>query len=341
MPRTRHNSIRRPTQNDIARQAGVSTATVSRVLNGTAHVSDDVKVRIKNTVAEMGYYPHGAARALASNRSQTIGAIIPTLDSAIFAAGINAFEHRLNAAGQTLLAAVSSYSQDLEKTLVRRFLERGVDALLLVGNARDPEIYDMIKSAGKPFVNTWTHNMEYGQPNIGFSNYETAFQIAQHVHSQGHRKIAMLAGPTEGNDRASERVKGVQNGLHASGLAIVAGGYLEVAYELSASRKAASQILALTPRPTAIICGNDVIAIGAVLESQARGLVVGNDVSITGFDDLPLTAHLPPGITTANVQAELMGQIAADNILQALDMGLAVESVKLNAPLIIRGSTAP
>jgi transcriptional regulator with XRE-family HTH domain len=136
---------RQPTQLDIARMAGVSTATVSRVLNGSPLVKPELRKRVEAVIAERGYFPHAAARALASNRTYTIGAVIPTLNNAIFAASVNAFERELHAADYTLLVAVSNYDLDMEAVQVRRLLERGVEGLLLIGNE-----HRCIKCCGAP-----------------------------------------------------------------------------------------------------------------------------------------------------------------------------------------------
>ncbi len=331
---------KRVNQADIAKAAGVSTATVSRALNGTGIVTAEARQRINAAISELGYMPHGAARALASRRSHTVGAVIPTLASAIFAAGIDAFERHLNEAGLTLLLAVSNYDLETEALKVRRLLERGVDAIALVGDSHSPEVHEMIARAGVPYVHTWAWTPRSRHPHVGFSNFEAARTVAHHLADLGHRTIAMIAGISQDNDRATQRIAGTEQGLIDKGLALHRDQIIEAAYTHAAAREALRTLINVDHnRPTAIICGNDVLATGALIEAQAHGLSVPGELSITGFDDLPLAAHLNPPLTTIAVPAKAMGQGAADALIAALEHGQPVASQELEARLEIRHTT--
>ncbi len=333
---------KRVNQADIAKAAGVSTATVSRALNGTGIVTAEARQRIDAAIAELGYMPHGAARALASRRSYTVGAVIPTLASAIFAAGIDAFERHLNEAGLTLLLAVSNYDLDTEALKVRRLLERGVDAIALVGNSHSAEVHELIARAGVPYVHTWAWTPDEEHPHVGFSNFEAARTVAHHLADLGHRTIGMIAGIAKDNDRATQRIAGTRQGLHERGLALQQEQIIEAAYTHAAAREALRTLINVDHgRPTAIICGNDVLATGALIEAQAHGLSVPDELSITGFDDLPLAAHLNPPLTTIVVPADEMGQAAADALIAALEDGEPARGRRLEALLVIRQTTAP
>ena len=335
------HSGKRVNQADIAKAAGVSTATVSRALNGTGIVTPEARQRIDAAIAELGYMPHGAARALASRRSHTVGAVIPTLASAIFAAGIDAFERHLNEAGLTLLLAVSNYDLETEALKVRRLLERGVDAIALVGDSHSPEVHEMIARAGVPYVHTWAWTPEATHPHVGFSNFEAARGVAHHLADLGHRRVAMIAGIAKDNDRASQRIAGTKQGLLERGLVLKSDQTIEAAYTHAAAREALRTLINVDhDRPTAIVCGNDVLATGALIEAQAHGISVPDQLSITGFDDLPLAAHLNPPLTTIVVPAEEMGKGAAHALIEALQQGQAVGGQKLEAQLVIRQTTA-
>ncbi len=332
---------RQPTQMDIARAAGVSTATVSRVLNRSPLVTPDLRGRVEGVMAQLGYFPHAAARALASNRTYTIGAILPTLNNAIFAAGINAFERALQAADYTLLLAVSNYDLDAEALQVQRLLERGVEGLLLVGNDHAEAAYRILRRADAIYVNTWTYDLRARRPNVGFSNRKAAHAVVDHLVALGHRRIGMIAGITAGNDRARDRLEAVRERLEAHDLTLDPQATVEVPYVIAEGRNAMARLAARGELPSAVICGNDVIALGVLFEAQAQGIAVPRRLSITGFDNLPLTEHIRPAITTIDVRAQVMGGTAAKAILAAIEKGGRVRSCELEAPLLVRETTAP
>ena len=333
-----NQTAKRVNQIDIARAAGVSTATVSRALNGTGVVTPDARARIDAAIAELGYMPNGAARALASRRSHTVGAVIPTLASAIFAAGIDAFERRLNEAGLTLLLSLSNYDPDSEALKVRRLLERGVDAIMLVGSSHSAQVHEAIARAGVPYVHTWAWEAAGPHPHVGFDNFEAARTVAHHLADLGHTRFAMIAGIARANDRAEGRIAGTVQGLKERGLELSPETITETAYTHAAARAALGKILR-THAPTAVVCGNDVLATGALLEAQARGIAVPSELSITGFDDLPLMAHLNPPLTTVVVPAEEMGTGAAESLINALAAGEPAQGKRLPAELLVRETT--
>jgi LacI family transcriptional regulator len=332
---------RSPTQADIARAARVSTATVSRVLNHSPLVREEVRGRVEQAMARLGYFPHGAARALASNRSFTIGAILPTLNNAIFANGINAFEAILARSRYTLLLAVSHYNARTEATLVRRLLERGIDGLMLVGNDHSRKTYESLRRAAKPYVNTWAFDPARGHANIGFSNRVAIAQVVDHLVGLGHRRIGMLAGITAGNDRARERLEGVRERLAAHGLALAEGATVEIPYSVRAARRTLAEMIEQDALPSAMVCGNDVIALGVLFEALDRGIRVPEDLSVTGFDDLPIVEHVRPALTTVQVPARRMGDAAAQALVEACEKGVPVRSLELEATLLLRATTAP
>lgn len=332
---------RKPTQADIARNAGVSTATVSRVLNRSPLVRDEVRQLVEAAIADIGYYPDASARALASNRTFTIGAVIPTLNNAVFASGINAFEAHLQEAGYTLLVTVSSYQAANEELQVRRLLERGVEGVLLVGNSHAPGVYETLQRSRTAYVNTWAYDPSYGHPNIGFSNWEAARAVADHLAGLGHRRIGMIAGITSNNDRATDRFDAVKGRLSELGLELDAGSSMEIPYSIEEARAALGKIVEQDALADALICGNDVIALGILFEARSRGIDVPGQLSIVGFDDLPLTKHVSPALTTVAVPAVEMGTLAAQALLAAIETGQSPESVELQAPLVVRETTAP
>ncbi len=333
------------TQKDVARAAEVSTASVSRLLNGLGPVSPASRRRIEQAIAALDYVPHDGARALVTRRSLVLGAIIPTLNNAIFAEGINAFEAEARAHGYTLVLSVSNYDLDEERTLVRRMVQRGVDGLLLVGNEHAAESFAALRRAGVAHVCSWTFEAAAPAANVGFGNAEAMTEIVDLLVSLGHRRFAMLAGVRAGNDRARGRVSGVEARLARHGLRLPPGLLAECPYTIRAAREAFAALMMAErtgrDQPTALICGNDVIALGALLEARRRGIAVPGDLSITGFDNLAVAAEMDPAITTVDVPAEAMGRGAALALIEAIAAGRAVEGRALPTRLLMRGTTAP
>jgi LacI family transcriptional regulator len=277
---------RLPTIEDVARRAGVSTATVSRVVNHPEGGRPALRARVESAVAQLGYVPHAGARTLRSRRTGTIGAVFPTVDNAIFAKAIDALQRRLAEADHQLLIATSGYDPAVEESQALNLLRRGADGLVLCGCAQRPALLARLRSRGVPVVHVMSWPLPPGHIGVGFDNAGATRQVVRYLLDLGHRRIAMLAGVTRDNDRAAERVRGVREGLAAAGLTLPPEAITERRYALAPARDGLRYLLGASPRPTAIVCGNDVLAIGAMLEAQRLGLDVPRDLSIVGFDDL-------------------------------------------------------
>lgn len=342
---TRHSrsSHTQPVLADVAREAGVSTASVSRVLNAPDTVRPATREKVLSAIRALGYVPDGAARALASGRLNTVGVIVPTLDNAIFASGINAFQRRLAQRNYTLLVASSEYDQNEEVREVQALVVRGVDAMMFIGEAHAPEVYQAVQRRGIPYVNTWMYSPDSPHPCIGFDNLGAARRVANHLLDLGHERLAMIAGVLAHNDRAQKRLAGTREAVAARLGAVAARDMpvLERPYDLREGRDAFRMMMRQPNPPTAIICGNDVLAVGALLEAQAMGLHVPEDISITGFDDLPIAANLLPALTTVRVPSATMGRKAADFLLDRLNGMSPPLHTELEADLVLRGTTAP
>lgn len=327
-----------PTQSDVAELAGVSTATVSRVINGSNDVKQPVRKRVQEAIERLHYLPHAGARALATRRSGTVGAIIPTLNNAIFAEGINAFERASQELGYSLILAVSHQDLQLEDKLVKNMIERGVEGLLLVGNEHNAQTLSLLAQSGVRHVCTWAYDANACAPNIGFDNALAMHEVVDHLVGLGHRQIGMLAGLTPSNDRALKRIDGTRQRLLHHGLNLPPERIIEVPYSISESRKALAGLL--STGITALVCGNDVLAYGALLEAQKMQVSVPDELSIVGFDDLSLSAEFYPPLTTVHVGATAMGDASARALIQAVQQGSAIASQCLPTKLVQRGTTS-
>ncbi len=326
---------------DVAKLAEVSTATVSRVLSQPDLVSAKTLQRVETAIRQLRYVRHGAARALRSQRTCAIGAVIPTLSNAIFADYTQALQQALEARGYRLLLACNEYDARTEEALVKPLIEHGVDALVLVGLDHSPRLFNEIEDHDLPYVLTWTAGTDTQRPCIGFRNRDAAARVAQYLLDLQHREFAMIAGITQDNDRARERIEGVQQALAERGMQIEPHHLLERPYTFMAGREAMRKLMSLVPRPTAVICGNDVLAVGALTECHAMKIEVPQAVSITGFDDMDVASITIPPLTTVRVPTKQLGRLAAEYIVNQVEGRESVIVPELDVDLVVRGTTAP
>ena len=324
---------------DVAKRAGVSTATVSRVINGTAVVSEEMRRRVELACATLGYIPNGAARALSTRRTRTIGAVVPTIENDGFARTVFALQRSLQQAGRTLLLANSDYDPAIELEAVMRLLSQGIDGLMLIGGEHDKLLRKHLDRKHVPVIEAWT----LGDPaaSVGFDNARAASVLTDHLLDLGHRRIAVVAGKLENNDRAAARVLGMRESLRRRGLQLQAEWTTAQPYRVGEGRRAARQLLSAGERPTAILCGNDQLAFGVLAEARAMGIAVPRDLSVTGFGDSDYAEFLDPPLTTMRVPAEEIGRRAAAFLLSRINGEQAEHDSTVEVELVIRATTAP
>jgi LacI family transcriptional regulator len=327
------------TLSDVARYADVSTATVSRVLNNPEKVSKVRRNQIQAAIVELGYIPDGAARALASRRSKIIGVVVPTLDNAIFATCIQSLQSRLKQLGYTLI--VASHEYDLEEELheVKTLLQHGIEGVMLVGATHAPQLHKLLAGQRLPFVHCWAYDPNSSKPYIGFDNKKAANKIAQYLLDLGHRDFELIVGHTNNNDRSSDRLQGSIDAIESRGLALSEKNILKRSYSVKQGREAMHILLQNSLRPTAVICGNDVLALGALAQCQAAGVRVPEDISITGFDDLDMSSQLIPALTTVHVPSAEMGKRAANHLVAQINHETTLLHTEVDIELMIRHTT--
>ena len=327
-----------PTLEDVANAAGVSTATVSRCLNEKQKVSQKTLERVMEAVDTLGYTPNFNARAMAAKRSFTIGAIIPTMDNAIFARGLQAFQETLHELGYNLLVSSSAYQPNLEAEQIRSLVARGADGLLLIGYERDQAVYDYLDRRGIPTILAWASSPDKTHAFVGFDNRAAMRKLADHVIDMGHRRIAVISGVVQGNDRAAGRLDGIKDSWRALGFDDQDMNVVEAPYEIESGGAAFEELMQADPRPTVVMCGNDVLATGAITKARELGLAVPDDVSITGFDDIELASCAWPPLTTVHVPHRQMGRDAAHALIDLIENGAPKASRELDVSIVMRGS---
>jgi LacI family transcriptional regulator len=337
----REGHERAATIDDVARHAGVSPATVSRVLNHPEQVSLELHARIQGSLRTLNFVPHGGARALAFSRSLSIGVVVPTLGMDIFAGFVQALQARLAESGYQVIVGSSEYTLDREFEHARNLIERRVDGLVLVGHTHQQALYDLLRVSRIPFVNVFSTNTEPDRPSIGIDNFEGSYLMIQHLIELGHRRFALLTSPVANNDRMVSRIAGARQCLADHGLPLPPGYLLEVPYALGEGRNGLRGVMDVAPETTALMCTTDILAIGALQEAIEMGIDVPGRLSITGFDDLEFASHVHPNLTTVHVPFREIGRRTAGLLLSRIEGRPTSLHVKLEADIVVRGSTAP
>ena len=280
MPRTALASIdsgsarpdRRCSAKDVARLAGVSTATVSRVLNSPDQVDARTQDLVRDAVTKLRYVPHGAARALRRHRSQMVGAVVPSFDYALYARTTSAMQAVLDPKGYALVLAEHHYDLEAEVRITEQLIGHGVDAFVFVGLHHDPALFTLLESYGRPYVLTWGVDPLRRHPSIGFDNRAATFEMTRHLIALGHRRFGLLSAVIDGNDRALERGAGMRAALTQAGLELDERCAQYGPIDLAAATAMMRRLLALKKRPTAVVSTNDVFAVGGMIACREKGV---------------------------------------------------------------------
>jgi LacI family transcriptional regulator len=324
---------------DVARNAAVSPATVSRVLNHPEIVRREVREKVARSIAELSYTRDSAGRMLKLGRTLTIGAVVPTLGVSIIAGGVEALQNRLSEYGYTLLIANSQYDAKKELAEVQSLMERGVDGVVLVGGNHLPELSQLLRRRQTPFVTTYVCKAPSGIPAIGFDNAAASYDMTRYLIGLGHCRFGVIANLPATNDRSLARHAGIVRALGDADLTLSDSHVIGAVHSVVEGREALRALMSQNPSITAVMCTTDTLAIGAMAEAKAMGLAVPQALSITGFDDIEIAAQLDPPLTTISVPAADIGRTAADYLLGAFTGSARRRTIVLPYRLIIRGST--
>jgi DNA-binding LacI/PurR family transcriptional regulator len=331
---------------DIARVAGVSHATVSRALRNHSSISSSTIQRVQAIADELGYTPSAMARGLKNQRSQALGVILNYLDDPFFSRVLEGVEDVLQPQGYSLFVAASRQDVGCERTIMRAMLERRVEGVILCAPPLLPGHGQRFREYGLPLVVVNNQDVEDYQYSIYHDDSYGAMEVARHLVSLGHRRIAYLGNEAAGRtDR--ERLGGYQAVMQASGFPVPAsyvhherGGHPQEGY------RASQYFLHLPERPTAIMCFNDMMALGLLRGLYEEGCVVPRDLSVAGFDDVAIAAYAQPPLTTFDQPKYRLGAEAVRLVLhllslpQARQQSVPPQVMVLRGQLLVRQSTA-
>lgn len=325
---------------DVARAAEVSTATVSRVLNGTARVSDATRERVAEAARSLDYWPNGAARSLIQSRTHTIGVLLPDIFGEFFSEVIRGIDQAGRDAGLHVLLSSSHASTEGLLAAVKAMAGR-VDGLIIM--APDLEAESAVEGIRRRFpvvvLNPRTESTDAGTASVSIANYEGACAAVAHLIRLGHTRIAVVAGPL-GNGDSDERLRGYRAALLAHDLEpddrlVLAGSFTE-----ASGYEAGGRLLRLRPLPTAVFAANDGMAIGLMSRLSENGVRVPGDIAVMGFDDIPTARYLSPPLSTVRTDAHQLGACAVAGLLDLLTAREAGTSLRWVMPwdLVIRRS---
>lgn len=327
----------RATLGMVAAKAGVSPSTVSRILNGTAQVSEAKKALVQAVIEELGFRPDPAARSLAGGRTMSIGVLTQFIDSPYYGEALRGIEDELHQANYSPLFVSGHWNEQEEKNRIQLLMDRKVDGIIvLTGKLSDATLLELTHSI--PVVVT---GRQLSAPNlfsIDFDNAEGAAQAVKHLCELGHQRVAFLSGPLDHPD-AKQRLLGYKKEIKRQGMVVDKNLIIESDFLETGGLREVNALLASKTRFTAILAANDQMAYGARLALHKAQLRVPDDISLIGFDDLPHSAFTLPPLTSVRQSVYEIGVSAAKAMLDLINKKHPPSQL-VEAQLIVRESTA-
>lgn len=300
---------------DVAKLAKVSLITVSRAINQPHKLTPATLARVQKAIETCGYVPNLVAGSLASNRSRIVAAIVPTIDRSVFSETIRGLSERLARDGYQLLLGSTSYSAEEEERLVRAFLGRRVDALVLTGTVHTPQTRRLLQDAAIPVVETWELTNDGIDMVVGFSNRKAGAAMGKYLLERGYRALGYVGGSEA---RSEARFRGFQSAVKSHAGCRLSRLKLAPSAAYAQGREAVGALLEMDPGLDAIFFTNDAIAVGAIMECHRRGIRIPQDLAIAGFADLDIATEVVPSLTSVQVRSGSIGEEAGHRIVARL-----------------------
>ena len=339
--------MNRPTQVDVAKRAGVSRATVSYVLNGVTDgrvpISEDTRQRVLAAIEELGYEPDARAQALRSGSTKTIALIIPDLRNPHFCEYATGIEEAARAAGYHLLLSSTTmndeYAVEIFKDLARRRFDGLIIASSFILESKEAQAtLEQVRKRGLPIVEL---SENYGVDSVAADYRIATKEVMAYLFSLGHRRIGLIYG-IGGHEYAEDRLQPYRVSLEAAGIEVDTELMAECGPTIEDGYQAAKKLLELSDRPTAIIAINDLLSIGALRAATDLRLRIPYDLSMVGYDDIPMANYLVPRLTTVSKDAHTLGTKAFEVLMARMQSpDLPRQQIQRPAKLIIRESTGP
>ncbi|NOD84863.1 LacI family DNA-binding transcriptional regulator [Ruegeria sp. HKCCD6119] len=325
----------------VAKAAGVSISTVSRSFNHPELLKPATRKKIDRAVQKLGYIRNRAAQVMHGRRSGTVGLVVPTIDNAIFAELIQSFSDGLDQHGFTMLIASHGFDLEREYKMLRKLMEHRVDGLALIGLEHSESTYQLIEQQGVPTIAIWNYDDEARLSCVGVQNSEAGRLSARHLLDLGHRDIGLIFPDPAGNDRAYDRLHGALEELGLERIEVPEQWRLEAPYSILEAKRACISLLDHSPRPTAILCGNDIIAQGVLYAAKHCGVRVPEDLSVMGIGDFKGSSEIEPSLSTIRIPAKRIGALSAELITSIVaEHSEKITTTKCDLKVLTRASTS-
>ncbi len=328
----------RVTIKDIAKESGVSTATVSRVLNDKPDVSDDTKKRINEVIDRLGYNPNGIARGLVLKKTNTIGLIIPDISNPFFPEVTKGVEDRARELDYSIIFCNTDNHQEREQEAVNLMINKHVDGIILSLSMNNKDELKKLEDKGYSVVQIDRKIAQAEFSAVVLNNKLGAYKATNHLIELGHSKIAHIAGDLK-VQTSQERLDGYKESLIKAGLSIDQKWIVVGDFSKDSGYRQMKKLLEVEEVPTAVFVANDLMAIGAYEACLEVGLSIPNDISIVGYDDIQIASLINPALTTITQPKYKLGEAAAEMLISQIEEDTRLEDIVLNPKLIIREST--
>jgi LacI family transcriptional regulator len=323
----------------VARRARVSIATVSRTINDPSTVSPDTAAKVRNAIRALNYYPSASARALVSGRSRTLGLIISDIANPFFPELVKGFEDLAMRHDHLVIVTNTNYSPERMAQCVRSMLERKVDGVAIMTSEMDPTLVEELTRRGVPIAFLDVGSVDKHSSNMKIDYLSGIRQAVEHIVELGHRRIGFISGPTHLKSARIRRSAFLKT-LEKCGIAVEEDLIKEGDHRFQGGQEAMLRLLDLRRPPTAVLTSNDLTAIGALHAIYERGLRVPDDISIVGFDDIPLSQFSQPPLTTVRIDCKELGQRAFYALQHVLSSKQAQgQEYRIPTELILRETT--
>jgi LacI family transcriptional regulator len=340
-PDSRNGGSGRPTIREIAELAGVSIATVSRVVNDSGYVAEGTRRAVESVIREHGYTANRNARALSGGRTGLVGVTVPRIHPAYFSEIVSGVAEALYEHDMRIVVCPTLHEHDREVSLLERLMHGTTDGgLLVLPEESSSELHSLMRHGYRFVVVDPRKRIGEQVPTVSAAHSSGADQATRHLLALGHRRIAAITGP-RGWIATDERQRGYHAALAAAGVLPDPRLVIESNFAVDGGREAAAALLDLAEPPTAIFAFNDQLAIGAMQMALERGLQLPRDLSIVGFDDTAEAELVTPALTTVRQPLAEMGRMAVSQLIRLLErQHFEALHVELATQLIVRGSTA-
>lgn len=332
----------RATIKDVALRARVSLATVSRVLNDPARVSEHTAREVHNALRELNFRPNLTGRNLRANRTRTLGVVLPTLIHPVFAECLHGIETAARQRGYAICLATTGYEPEAEHAATELLLQHRMDGLVLtVADAANSRVLDKLDREQLPYLlvyNQLPPSADLQRPTVSVDNRAAARQVVEYLIASGHRQIRMVTGQFRQSDRARLRYHGYLDALTAAGM--TAPPPIETSFMAADAQLPLQDMLSAAPRPTALFCSSDHLAMMVVRDLAALGVQVPQDLSVAGFDGTQLSALAVTPLTTVMQPSHDIGRTALNRLLDRIRGAPLQTSALLDHTLRIGGTTA-